>query len=165
MKFLKLPSLRSVHTFGVFTCVFLLAFALYLQSFNGLVPCPLCVIQRIVIFILGLLFLVGALHVPNKRWRLVHNTVIFLVAALGILAAGRQAFLESLPPGQAPPCGPTFEYILQTFPFRDAIAQIIAGTPDCATVTWVFLGLSIPSWTLLFFILFAVIGIFQALRD
>jgi disulfide bond formation protein DsbB len=37
---------------------------------------------------------------------------------------------------------------------------VFRGEGDCAKVVWKFLGLSIPEWALLWFVLFAVAGLY-----
>ena len=158
------PSLRKLYTLGAVTCLGLLAFGIYLQSIGGLEPCPLCVIQRFFIFVLGILFMIGALHLPDRPWYTLYNIAILLCTTLGGFAAWRQIALERLPPDQVPPCGPTLDVMIQQLPFRDVITQVMAGTPECSKVLWRFMGLSIPSWTLLFFICFAAIGLSSLMR-
>ncbi|MDD5753578.1 MAG: disulfide bond formation protein B, partial [Methylococcales bacterium] len=43
-------------------CVFLLSMGAYFQFVQGLDPCPLCISQRIAIFLTGLVFLIAAIH-------------------------------------------------------------------------------------------------------
>ncbi|HEY3486771.1 MAG TPA: disulfide bond formation protein B, partial [Gammaproteobacteria bacterium] len=75
----------------------------------------------------------------------------------GMAVAGRHVWLQHLPPARVPECGPGLEFILQNFPLRDALGLIFKGSGECAKVDWVFLGLSMPAWTLLIFtIMFGV---------
>ena len=68
----------------------LLAFAYYLEFYQGLVPCALCEVQRLIFVLLGSLFLISTL-LPLKKWvQISANGLISLTALLGILFAGRQ---------------------------------------------------------------------------
>lgn len=84
----------------------------------------------------------------------------------GGLVAARQVWLQSLPPDQAPSCGPSFSFVVDTFPFSDMLKALFLGDGSCAEVKWQWLGLSIPSWTLISFIallLLALWGLYLAL--
>lgn len=157
---------RHINLFGLLLCVLLLLVAAYLQFALHLQPCPLCIIQRIIIVALGLLFLVGALHIPPlKLWRRVHGAVIALVGSLGIATAARHIWLHHLPTDQIPPCGPGIDYLLQTLPLHQMLSVMLqGGTADCARDTWTLLYLTIPEWNILFFGIFTALGLWHLLR-
>ncbi|MGH8553402.1 MAG: disulfide bond formation protein B, partial [Methylococcales bacterium] len=66
--------------------------------------------------------------------------------------------IQHLPPDQVPECGPGLEYIFKNFPLSKTFELLLSGTGECAEVHWTFLGLSIPGWTLVGFILLAVLS-------
>ena len=140
-------------------CVLLMATALWLQHVEGLEPCPLCVLQRGAVIALGVLMLAGAIHDPATVGRRVYGVMIGIAAIAGAAVAGRHVWLQSLPPGQAPECGPGLEYMLGAFPLTEVIELVLRGSGECAEVHWTFLSLSIPEWTLLMFIAFAIFGL------
>lgn len=139
----------------------LLGYALYTQYYEGLEPCPLCMTQRFFYVLVGLTALIAALH--NRAGRL-YGALITLFAAGGAGVAGRQIWLQHLPPDQVPACGPSLEYMLQTLPFSEALLRMFRGDGNCAVVDWTLLGLSMAEWSLLCFIGFAAIGLLQLLR-
>ena len=55
----------ALFLLGFLACAGLLAYALYTQFYGGLLPCPLCIFQRVAFAALGLVFLLGALHGPS----------------------------------------------------------------------------------------------------
>ena len=150
---------RMLLAGGFAACVALMATALWLQHVEGLEPCPLCVLQRGAVIVLGVVMLAGALHDPGRAWRRVYGVLITVVALAGAGVAGRHVWLQSLPPGQAPECGPGLEYMLGAFPLTDVIEMVLRGSGECAEVQWTFLSLSIPEWTLLMFIAFTLFGL------
>jgi len=83
------------------------------------------------------------------------------MAMAGAGFASRQLYLQSLPADQAPACGPSIDFIFQTFPLTDALSILLRGDGNCAEVAWRFLGLSIPGWTLIIFICLAVAWLLQ----
>ena len=144
---------------GFAACVALMAAALWLQHVEGLEPCPLCVLQRGAVIVLGVLMLAGAVHDPGTVGRRVYGATITLAATAGAAVAGRHVWLQGLPPDQAPECGPGLEYMLSVFPLADVVEMVLRGSGECAEVQWTFLSLSIPEWTLLVFIAFVLFGL------
>jgi disulfide bond formation protein DsbB len=161
---LKLPSIRSVNFIAAASCFFLLLTAAFLQYELHLKPCPLCVIQRIIILILGVFFLIGGLINFKRTSHRLYHFMIFLLTGLGILVAGRHVWLETLPAGQVEECGPTLTYILDMLPFDQAFQFLFAGHGHCGAIKWQLFEFSIPHWTLAFFILFALIAVWQFFR-
>ena len=150
---------RLLLASGFAICVALMAAALWLQHVDGLEPCPLCVLQRGAVIVLGVVMLAGAIHDPGTLGRRVYGVMVTIVAVAGAAVAGRHVWLQSLPPGEAPECGPGLEYMLGAFPLTQVIEMVLRGSGECAEVQWTFLSLSIPEWTLLVFIAFAVFGL------
>jgi hypothetical protein len=72
--------------------------------------------------------------------------------------------LQHLPANLVPACGPKLSLILKHLPLTEAVKTIFEGTGECAAVNWSFLGFSMPQWTLAFFMVFAIVIIWQALR-
>ena len=149
---------------GFVLCVALMAAALWLQHVDGLEPCPLCILQRGAVIALGVVMLAGAIHDPATAGRRIYGAMILVVAVAGAAVAGRHAWLQSLLPGEAPECGPGLDYMLGAFPLTEVIEMVLRGSGECAEVQWTFLFLSIPEWTLLVFIAFAVFGLWLAAR-
>jgi disulfide bond formation protein DsbB len=59
-------------------------------------------------------------------------------------------------------CGTDLEFLINTFPLSQALPKIFAGSGSCSKVDWTFLGLSIPEWTLVWFLLFAATAVWIA---
>jgi disulfide bond formation protein DsbB len=155
---MRLLGFRSLSLLAAVSAALLMLAALYFQHVQGLEPCPLCVAQRVFVIVVGLLGLLAFLHNPAAEWaRRIYLGATLVTLAGGIATAGRHVWLQSLPPDRVPECGPGLNYILDNFPFSDALGLIFKGSGECAKVTWMFLGLSMPGWLLLIFaIMFAV---------
>src|SRR5437868_3843727 len=95
----------------------ILVVANYLQFYKGINPCPLCILQRFTIGILGLLFLLGIGFAVKKFSRLSLGIFSFIVSSLGIVLAGRQVWLQHLPPSTNANCEASLEYMLKVLPF------------------------------------------------
>lgn len=146
-----MPANRSLFSLLFVFAVALMGGAFYLQYVDGVQPCPLCMLQRGAVIGVGLFALLAALHNPQGWGRRVYALLVGLFAVIGIAFATRQLWLQSLPPDQVPACVPSLDYLMQAFPLIKALEIAMHGTGDCAEVTWRFLGLSIPGWTLLAF--------------
>lgn len=146
------------------TPVGLLLFAYYLQYFQDQEPCPLCMTQRLCFYGIAFAALLAAVLPSRALWRKLSNGLLAIFAALGGGVAIRQLWLQSLPPDQVPACGPSFEFIVKTFPLSEALSIMFKGTGDCAEVTWTFLGLSIAAWSLVWFIIFFAAAMVQIVR-
>jgi protein dithiol:quinone oxidoreductase len=157
-------SYRILNLAGFLLIVFILGCAIYLQQHLHLQPCPLCIMQRILFGILGILFFIGSLYQPKRFFRTLYAILLLVVSILGVLLASRQVYLQHLPPGEQPACAPNFYYLLQHFPFSQSLPIFFRGSGDCATVQWTLWHLSIAEWSLGFFIIFAGVGLMQMWR-
>jgi protein dithiol:quinone oxidoreductase len=142
-------SRRLLNLLGALACGGLLGYALYAQHGLGLEPCPLCVFQRIAVLALGFVFLAAYLHNPGRSGARVYGALAAVAAGGGMTFAGRQLWLQSLPPDEQPACGPGLDYIMDVFPLREAVAMVFEGSGDCAKIDWTFLGLSMAGWVLI----------------
>jgi disulfide bond formation protein DsbB len=149
-------SFRSACLLGFAVCAGLMGYALYAQHGLGLEPCPLCILQRIAVIATGVVFLVAGLHAPRSHGRWVYALAAFTTAATGAGVASRHVWLQSLPADQVPACGPGYDYMMEAFPFAEALKMIFSGSGECAEVDWTFLGQSMPVWTLAAFIGLAI---------
>lgn len=159
-------TIRKINLLGFIVCILLIGFAAYLQVAKGIEPCPLCVIQRLSILLLSLVFFVGSLYNHSRVWTIrFHSLCIITIAVIGSIAAIRQIWLQHWSTTQFPTsCGPDLGYIFSSFPPAQALQLVFQGNGECAKVTWDFLGLTIPEWTLIFFLLFTILAIFQWFR-
>ncbi len=132
-------------------CTSLLGFGLYLEHAVGLEPCPLCVFQRVAFIVIALFALIGAIHNPQKLFEKIYTGLILITSLFGFGIASRQIWLQHLPEDKVPECGPGLEYMLDAFPFTDALRMILSGSGECAEVQWTFLGFSIPEWSIVCF--------------
>jgi len=153
------PRLTFFLVIVFIACVF--GYALYTQYFGGLEPCPLCMTQRLFYVLTALVALIAGLH---NRVPAVYGILMALSALGGAGIAGRQVWLQHLPPNEVPACGPSLEYMMQTLPFGDVLQRMLKGDGNCAVVDWQWLGLSMAEWSLLCFIALAAVGSWQALR-
>lgn len=145
--------------------VAMLAFGIYLQAVVGLVPCPMCIVQR---YALILVFVVAVLSACAQRrgLRVAGLLALIVSAGFGAFVAARQSWLQWYPP-EIVSCGRDFYGMIENLPIKRALPMIFAGSGDCTKVDWSFLGLSIANWAFLFFaavICFALLMVAQAIK-
>ena len=161
---MKLPGRRQLNFAGFLACAGMMAYALYAEHVLLLMPCPLCVFQRMAVISLGIIFLVAALHNPSGVGRRIYAALMSIAAAAGIGVAGRHVWLQNLPPEDVPSCGPGFDYIIDSFPLSEALSLIFTGSGECASIDCLFLGLSMPAWVFISLVVVGSAGIWNNLR-
>jgi len=151
---------RAFNLLMAFVCYQLLMTAFYFQYVEGMAPCPLCIFQRIAVFILGIWFLLQGVHNPlsASRWHIFYNIGGILSVLAGGAISARHAYLQSIPPSEVPACGPSLDYLVDILPIMEVFDVVLKGSGECAAVSWDLLGFTMPMWLLFFFVgVFAVL--------
>jgi disulfide bond formation protein DsbB len=155
-------SVRQIMSSVVVACVGLLAFGLYLQHVVGLEPCPMCIVQRYTMVLIGVVAALAA-AVSVRRVQLALSGVLALLAGFGAFVAARQSWLQWYPPEIAT-CGRDFYGMIESFPLQRAIPMIFKGSGDCTAVDWTFLGGTIANWAFLWFVAMVVLALALLVR-
>jgi disulfide bond formation protein DsbB len=87
MNTMKLLSARLLNALGFTAVVLLMATAYYMQYVMKLEPCPLCMLQRFIMILLGLTLLSAAIQNPAAGGVRVYAVTTIVIALAG-LAAG-----------------------------------------------------------------------------
>ena len=145
-----------VFTAIFMVCIGLLAYALVLQHLDGLDPCPWCVVQRLGFIGIGLLALVAALHRPGNIGTAIYAFFGGLVAAAGVAAAGYHIWIQSDPVRAMACAGSPVERILDASKIGKMIPPLLQYDGLCTIKPWKFLALSIPEWSLVWFVILLV---------
>lgn len=156
---MSLPSYQLRYLFIFAACAFLLICAMFIEPFASMDPCPMCMMQRAIFIAVGVVAIIAAIHNPEKIGASIYASLVTLISIGGAAVAGRQIWLQHLPEDQVPACGPGIDYMLEVFPLLEVIEMSLRGTGDCAKVQWTFMNISIPGWSLIAFIAFAIIGL------
>lgn len=146
-------------------CTGLLGFGMYLQHVVGLEPCPMCIVQRYAMTLIGVVALLGLVWRSVLGGRVLALLAV-LLAAGGAFVAARQTWLQWYPPEVAS-CGRDFYGMIESFPLQRAIPLIFRGSGDCSKVDWTFLGGSIANWSFVAFVamaLWLLVMLFTKLR-
>lgn len=141
---------RSLFLLIALISLGMLAFGvLYLQNIVGLIPCPMCIVQRDALIGVGVFCLLAACC-RRRGWRAVWGVLAIVLAGGGAFTAARQSWLQWHPPEFAT-CGRDLYGMIESFPLARAIPMIFRGSGDCSKVDWTFLGGSIANWSFIWF--------------
>lgn len=103
--------------------------ALVLEHGFSLAPCALCLTQRLLAMLAGLIAVAGLMHNPRLG---VYPLLTIAASVAGAYFAIRHLHLLTLPADQVPSCGVDFDYMLEVFPLVDVLRAMTSGTSDCA---------------------------------
>lgn len=156
---------RMLNLAGLLACIGAMLAVLYLQHYQGLAPCPLCVFQRVGVIVAGLFFFLALVHNPAR----VGQRIYAALAGVGIIGGGfvaaRHVWLQNLPADKVPDCGPGLDYMLDVFPMQDVINMVLHGSGECADIDWLLFGISLPGWSLIMFVGLGALVALQLLRS
>jgi disulfide bond formation protein DsbB len=157
---------RLANFLGFLACAGLLGYAYFVQYGLHLEPCPLCILQRIGVFLTGIVFLVAALH-GTRRDGAGRRTYAFIVA-IPVLAtaavSARQLYIQSLPPDSLPSCGASVGIMLKFMSVTEVLGKILTGSGECQKVDWRLFGLAMPGWVLIAVLALGAWGIWANCR-
>jgi len=145
----QLPARAWMALVAVGSIAMLVFGIVYLQNYLGLVPCPMCIVQRYALIGVIVLSALGALGGGQLRIKIV-SWLVFFTAGFGAFVAARQSWLQWYPP-EVVSCGRDFYGMIENFPMQRFIPMIFRGSGDCTKVDWTFLGGSIANWSFVAF--------------
>ena len=156
------PSPRIIFAAIAAACASLIATAIfYFQAGLGLEPCPMCILQRYAFIAVGAVSLLAAIHGPRRLALRIYAGLVVLLSIAGGGVAIRHSYLQHFPPARET-CGTDLEFLLNTFSLSEAFPRVFAGTGSCSKVDSKLLGLSIPEWALVWFVIFAALAAWVA---
>ena len=154
--------MRPLFLFILLCCTGVLGYAQYLQHVEGLLPCPLCVAQRVAYWMLGLTALMAFLHKPKVIGRRIYGFLLSTLALIGAVIAARHAWLIRFP--EAFECGISpEEAFLNSLPIAAWWPGMFEANGDCANIDWKFLTLTIPDWSLIAFAGLGILALYALL--
>lgn len=155
---------RNLFAMGAVLCFMLLTAAYLLEFGLSLAPCPLCLLQRYLLWGMFVIFLFGTLIETYRRGRRLSHylltAIVLILSVLGAALAARQVWLQHLPSDQVPPCTAGFSRLLEFYPVLEVLKMTLAASGECAKETFTLLGLSLASWSLMGFVALSFYAIF-----
>lgn len=158
------------HTNKVFLLIFLLCgssilYSFYAQYHLKVVPCPLCITQRIIIIAICSLSLIFAIIKANGLITKIFNFIIAMLTVFGIGVALKHLWLINLPPEKQPlSCGIPLEVIYNKVPLSNFLQYILQGDAECAKIDWIVLGMKAPMAVVVLCSIILILTIYNALH-
>lgn len=124
--------------------------ALYFQIMERMLPCPLCVLQRyaFITLAIGSLIALGS----NNMKRKIGTSLALYASLTGAGIAIHQLYVISHPDIS---CGvDKVQTFVNSLPFADWLPIVFNADGMCGTPYDPILGLSIPQWSLTWFVIF-----------
>lgn len=153
--FFGLQSVKLMWAMGC-ACFGMLVFGLYLQHSIGLVPCPMCIVQRYLLVLVGLFCVLAAL-MPRNIGFAIFGSLASIAGLSGAFVAARQSWLQWYPP-EVVSCGRDLYGMIENLPVQRLLPMIFKGSGDCSKVDWTFLGGSIANWSFIWFVVFSILS-------
>ena len=140
-------------------CITVIGYALYLQLVINLLPCPLCIAQRIAYWLVGLTAIFAFIHNPRSLGRQIYYNFITVFSLIGLLLALRHSWIIRYP--EAFQCGISAEEeFLNSLSIANLWPSMFEANGDCADVKWEFMALTIPNWSVIFFLLILITSVY-----
>ena len=92
MKNTQIKTIRPAMLIGLLITIIMIGIALFFQYYMGLIPCPLCIVQRVIVMALGGIFLLALLQGPKTWGRRVYGFLLTVASIAGLIVAGRHAW-------------------------------------------------------------------------
>ncbi len=151
------PFIRIIFLTVFLICAGSLVYAVYLQLVKNLLPCPLCVAQRLSYWVIGLTAIVAVAHNPRTLGRRLYSGVMMIAALVGGVVATRHSWLVRYPDSFE--CGiSSEEKFLNSLPIARWWPTMFEANGDCSESSWEFMSLTIPDWSAILFILMAILS-------
>ncbi len=149
---------RTLLILSAVSCIGLLSFALYLQHFKDMQPCPLCVLQRYAYLVIAIASLIGAISNKPKL-----GAGLGLIGGLaGAGTAGYHLWVQAHP---AVSCGrDPLEAALNQLFTAQWLPSMFKADGMCTSAYDPILGLSIVQWSMAWFTGLTLVLIFIAFR-
>jgi protein dithiol:quinone oxidoreductase len=144
-------------------CAAGVVFALYMQHYESVEPCPLCIFQRIGVIACGALSILAAL-LPLVRLNWFWPSLIGLAAIGGAGVSIRHIQIQqSLTTTQELSCGAGLDFMVQTHSLPDVISSVLSGHGDCTVIDWQLGFLTMPMLALAGFVMIFCWAVFIGL--
>jgi len=136
-------------------CTTVIGYALYLQLVINLLPCPFCIAQRIAYWLVGLTAIFAFIHNPKGLSRQIYYSFITIFSLSGLVLALHHSWIIRYP--EAFQCRISAEEeFLNSLSIADWWPSMFEANGDCADVKWELMSLTIPNWSVIFFLLLLI---------
>ncbi len=147
-------------------CAGVISYVYYSQYSMHATPCPLCIVQRLVLIAVGVLALIFGLFGVSGIFNKIVSIVIGGITAFGINVAIRHLHLMNLPPDQQPlSCGMPLDVQFQRLPFSGFLHYVLQGDAECGSVNWLVFGMNGPTAMIVVCVIILIILTYNFFRN
>lgn len=161
---MSLACSRSLFFMVFFASALALGVSYYLEYSVGLQPCAMCLLQRMCLALFTGCCLMAAVHGPGRMGSFAYWSLGSLCSLAGTVTAWRQVLLQSDPQLHLAMCSSSLADVLASNPWMTVVPLMFSGAVDCSHISWTLFDLSVPEWSLLFFVAMTTLGVYQLLR-
>lgn len=119
------------------------------------VPCHMCVFQRYLYILIGVVALIAAVFSKQSIKTIpFFSLLIFLISAVGVYVSGTQSWMQrfATEDGACRIGGDDiYTFVIQHSPFTEMLPIVFKAEGDCNDPGWIFLNLSIANWSFVAF--------------
>lgn len=153
--FKELSLSRKAWLFLAFTCLALEGTALYFQHGMGLIPCVMCIYERLALLAILVAGLVGTIAPSFLLFRWVAIAIGLFGSIKGLMLAIRHTDYQLNPaPWNQCEFKPDFP---STLPLDQWFPNLFAAGPvQCSQSQWEFLGWGMPQWLIVVFAIYTI---------
>ncbi len=147
------PTFRILFLLGGIATVAVLGFAYFLEYYFDLNPCPLCYLQRYLLWSIMILFALGALQNCLNWGRYIYSAGIMFISTLGILLASRHLWLQYFISATdiTSTCMAGFETMLKFKPLLEVLKDVLTTSQECTKIDFTLLTIPLSGWSFLGF--------------
>lgn len=145
-------------------CAVLSGVAFYYNYIRDIPLCPLCSLQLLCYYLIGMISLIAFFHAPEKAGRYFYAILLLLLTLCGLLFSSRQIWLQQTSTTPGLPCAAGLFDMLNNFPWSKIWHTIFYGRGDCILMHWHFIGFSMAAWSLFFFVILIITGLMLLLN-
>lgn len=158
----KLSHFQWLSFLGLMVALGLVGIAYCLEYYFRLNPCPLCHLQRYILFVIAFFFLLGAIYDWGHLGKIVFSASNGFFSVLGILLALRHVWLQYMTVDDGTlSCTAGLERLLQFQPLMDVLKEVLINANGCNKIDFTILKLPLSVWSLFGFMVFFVYSCFM----
>lgn len=161
--FKSLSKGRGAWFLLLLSCLVLEGIALYFQHGMGLVPCVMCIYERVALFGIGIAGLIGVIAPRFLFFRFIAIIVWIFSAVRGLQLAIQHTDYQ-LNPSPWNQCAIRVDFP-STLPLNEWFPNVFEAGGSCSDIKWQMFGYSMPQWLILAFAVYLAIAIIVLLSQ
>lgn len=142
---------------------FLLFFtALYFQHFMNLLPCVMCIEERLLIFALAIFSLIPLINPRLVPLRIFAYIGIIVIAYIGFDLADEHVLIQSGEGGFMASCS-LYPRLPEWMPLYEWFPSLFMPSGNCGEISWTFMSISMVEWVKFIFAFYIALPVFMVL--